>query len=64
MKLILQIEDREGNRQEIKSSSSHNNPECSTSCNVDKGSASASEILAAAFKESGNITLVGEKIIW
>lgn len=59
--MILQIEDREGNRQEIKSSSSHSNPEVPLVVIVDKGSASASEILAGAFKESGNITLVGEK---
>ena len=59
--MILQIEDREGNRQEIKSSSSHSNPDVPLVVIVDKGSASASEILAGAFKESGNITLVGEK---
>ena len=59
--IILQIEDREGNRQEIKSSSSHSNPDVPLVVIVDKGSASASEILAGAFKESGNITLVGEK---
>jgi carboxyl-terminal processing protease len=59
--IILQIEDREGNRQEIKSSSSHSNPDVSLVVIVDKGSASASEILAGAFKESGDITLVGEK---
>ena len=59
--MILQIEDREGNRQEIKSSSSHSNPDVLLVVIVDKGSASASEILAGAFKESGNITLVGEK---
>jgi carboxyl-terminal processing protease len=59
--MILQIEDREGNRQEIKSSSSHSNPDVSLVVIVDKGSASASEILAGAFKESGDITLVGEK---
>ena len=59
--MILQIEDREGNRQEIKSSSSKQNPNVPFVVVVDKGSASASEILAGAFKESGNITVVGEK---
>lgn len=59
--IILQIEDREGNRQEIKSSSSYSNSDVSLVVIVDKGSASASEILAGAFKESGDITLVGEK---
>ena len=42
---ILQIEDREGNRQEIKSSSSKQNPNVPFVVVVDKGSASASEIL-------------------
>ncbi|WP_338473229.1 S41 family peptidase [Niallia sp. XMNu-256] len=59
--MILQIEDREGNRQEIKSASSKKNPNVPLVVVVDKGSASASEILAGAFKESANITLVGEK---
>lgn len=59
--IVLQVEDRNGNIEEIKSSSSQDNPNVPLVVVIDKGSASASEILAAAVKESGNVTLVGEK---
>ena len=59
--IILQVEDRNGKIEEIKSSSSQDNPNVPLVVVIDKGSASASEILAAAVKESGNVTLVGEK---
>ena len=59
-KTIFQIEDRDGNRNEVKSKGAHN-PGVALVVVVDKGSASASEILAGAVKESANIPLVGEK---
>jgi carboxyl-terminal processing protease len=59
--LILQIEDRNGNRQEVMAETKYDQVEVPLVVVIDKGSASASEILAGAFKESGNITLVGEK---
>ncbi|MCQ6276613.1 S41 family peptidase [Bacillus sp. V3B] len=58
--MILQVEDRNGKIEEIKSSSSQDNLNVPLVVVIDKGSASASEILAAAVKESGNATLVGE----
>ncbi|WP_338447896.1 S41 family peptidase [Niallia oryzisoli] len=58
--VVVQVEDRNGNRQEMRSSSSKDDPNVPLVVVVDKGSASASEILAAAVKESGNATLVGE----
>ena len=59
--VVLQIEDRNGKREEITSTSSQENPNVPLVVVIDKGSASASEILAAAVTESGNVTLVGEK---
>ncbi|KAA9021721.1 lmo1851 family serine protease [Niallia endozanthoxylica] len=59
--VVVQVEDRNGNRQEMKSSKVKDSPEVPLVVVIDKGSASASEILAAAVKESGNATLVGEK---
>jgi len=59
-KTIFQIEDRDGKREEVKSKGAHN-PGVALVVVVDKGSASASEILAGAVKESANIPLVGEK---
>jgi carboxyl-terminal processing protease len=59
--IILKVEDRNGKVEELKSSSSHDNTAVPLVVVIDKGSASASEILAAAVKESGDVTLVGEK---
>lgn len=59
--IVLQIEDRDGKTKKITSSSSKNNPNVPLVVVIDKGSASASEILAAAVHESGKVTLVGEK---
>ncbi|WP_313800473.1 S41 family peptidase [Cytobacillus sp.] len=58
--VIFQVEDRNGNRQEYKSTGSKN-PKIPLVVVIDKGSASASEILAGAVKEAANIPLVGEK---
>lgn len=59
-KTIFQIEDRNGEREQIPSKGS-NNPEVPLVVVIDKGSASASEILAGAVSESASIPLVGEK---
>ncbi len=59
-KNIFQVEDRNGNRKEVKSKGSKS-PNIPLVVVIDKGSASASEILAGAVKESANVTLVGEK---
>jgi carboxyl-terminal processing protease len=59
--VVLQIEDREGNREKITSKASDENPNVPIVVVIDKGSASASEILAAAVSESGDVKLVGEK---
>ncbi|QED48287.1 lmo1851 family serine protease [Cytobacillus dafuensis] len=59
-KNIFQIEDRNGNRKEVKSEGSKF-PDIPLVVVIDKGSASASEILAGAVKESADIPLVGEK---
>lgn len=58
--ILFKVEDRKGNINEYKSSNkeSKNIPLVVV---IDKGSASASEILAAAVQESANISLVGEK---
>ncbi len=58
--IIFQVEDRNGKREEYKSTGSKN-PKIPLVVVIDKGSASASEILAGAVKEAANITLVGEK---
>jgi len=59
--VVLQVEDRDGNKEKITSTSSKDNSNVPIVVVIDKGSASASEILAAAVSESGDITLVGEK---
>jgi carboxyl-terminal processing protease len=59
--VVLQIEDRDGNKEKITSQASKENPNVPIVVVIDKGSASASEILAAAVSESGDVTLVGEK---
>ena len=59
--VVLQVEDREGNREKITSKASKDNPNVPIVVVIDKGSASASEILAAAVSESGHVKLVGEK---
>lgn len=59
--VILQIEDRNGKKQTITSTSTKDNPNVPLVVVIDKGSASASEILAAAVHESADVTLVGEK---
>jgi carboxyl-terminal processing protease len=59
-KIIVKEEDRNGKITEI-SSKNTGNPDLPLVVLIDKGSASASEILAAAVKESAGIPLVGEK---
>ena len=59
--IVLQIEDRNGKVEKINATSGKDNPNLPLVVVIDKGSASASEILAAAVQESGNVTLVGEK---
>ena len=59
--VVLQVEDREGNREKITSKASKDNPNVPIVVVIDKGSASASEILAAAVSESGHVKLIGEK---
>ena len=58
--IIFQVEERNGKREEYKSTGSKN-PKIPLVVVIDKGSASASEILAGAVKEAANIPLVGEK---
>jgi carboxyl-terminal processing protease len=57
--LLFQVEDREGNRKEYPSSGNANN-DFPLVVVIDKGSASASEILAGAVSESAGVPLVGE----
>jgi carboxyl-terminal processing protease len=59
-KVLFQVEDRNGNVKEYKSNND-SVQELPLVVIIDKGSASASEILAAAVKESSNVPLVGEK---
>lgn len=59
-KTIFQIEDRNGKREQVQSKGK-NNPGVPLVVVIDKGSASASEILAGAVSESADIPLVGEK---
>lgn len=59
-KVILKVQDRQGNIKEI-ASSNKDNPKLPLVVVIDKGSASASEILAGALHESAGVTLVGEK---
>jgi carboxyl-terminal processing protease len=58
--LLFKVEDRNGNVKEYKSSNKGNKSQPLVVV-IDKGSASASEILAAAVKESANVPLIGEK---
>jgi carboxyl-terminal processing protease len=59
-KVLFKVEDRNGNVEEYKSNNEQNS-NIPLVVIIDKGSASASEILAAAVKESANVPLVGEK---
>lgn len=59
-KILFKVEDRNGNVKEYKSNNNNNN-DLPLVVIIDKGSASASEILAAAVKESAQVPLVGEK---
>lgn len=58
--IVLQVEDRSGKREEIRSTSSNNRSDVPFVVLIDKGSASASEIFAGAMKESAKVTIVGE----
>ncbi|TKC19573.1 S41 family peptidase [Robertmurraya kyonggiensis] len=58
--ILFQIEDRDGNVEKV-NSNNKDNPSLPLVVVIDKGSASASEILAAAVSESANVPLVGEK---
>ncbi|MED3714625.1 S41 family peptidase [Neobacillus thermocopriae] len=59
-KIIVKEQDRNGKVKEI-ASQNDGNPGFPLVVLIDKGSASASEILAAAVKESAGVPLVGEK---
>lgn len=58
-KVIFKVEDREGNIKEY-TSKREGNPNIPLVVVIDKGSASASEILAGAVSESADVPLVGE----
>lgn len=60
-KIIFQIEDRNGQVQKIPSNNNKSSSDLPLVVIIDKGSASASEILSAALHESANIPLIGEK---
>ncbi|WP_409301174.1 S41 family peptidase [Peribacillus sp. SCS-155] len=59
-KIVMQMEDREGKKQ-VSKSRNDGELKLPTVVLIDKGSASASEIVAAAVKESAGIQLIGEK---
>lgn len=59
-KIVVKEEDRNGKIKEI-ASQNEGSPNLPLVVLIDKGSASASEILAAAVKESAGIPLIGEK---
>lgn len=59
-KVLFKVEDRAGNIEEVKSEQKEN-PDIPLVVIIDKGSASASEILAGAVSESADVPLVGEK---
>jgi carboxyl-terminal processing protease len=59
-KVLFKVEDRNGNIEEVKSEQKES-PDIPLVVIIDKGSASASEILAGAVSESANVPLVGEK---
>ncbi len=59
-KLLFKVEERDGTVKEYKSQN-EGNPDFPLVVLIDSGSASASEILAGAVKESANVPLVGEK---
>ncbi|MFB6466142.1 S41 family peptidase [Cytobacillus sp. Hz8] len=60
-KTVLKIEDRKGKIEEIKATNSNQNSKIPLVVVIDKGSASASEILAGAVSESAGVPLIGEK---
>jgi carboxyl-terminal processing protease len=59
-KVLFKVEDRSGNVKEYPSNNEAT-PNLPLVVLIDKGSASASEILAAAVKESAGVQLIGEK---
>nr|WP_071461218.1 S41 family peptidase [Bacillus mediterraneensis] len=59
-KVLFKVQDRKGNVQEYKSKG-NGNKDIPLVVVIDKGSASASEILAGAVSESADVPLVGEK---
>lgn len=58
--ILFKVEDRKGNVEEYASENNNNN-KMPLVVVIDKGSASASEILAGAVSESADVPLVGEK---